>query len=454
MEIPPPIPEPKASILQRPEPSDLSTSDCQKPNTKMDPIISRIWAAVKRECLQVLAERASTPEHIDSAWLQAFGSNFTSPCHMMDAEGLDVVASTEEQYIRDRKLDAQPIDFLRKEFIEKGLLGAKSGNGGLFGKVETKSPTLYFLDIAGEAFQDITKAGKTGRVLSGGFDGRPLRVVAGNQIVPDSLEISQSTKRIYWSNMGFPHANDGHINSCNLDGSDVQTVVPPGRDIHTPKQLAIDQANDKLYFCDREGLRVWRCNIDGTRLEPLVQTGDPASPVDVVDQNRWCVGVAIDPARGHLYWSQKGPSKGSQGQILRCGLEVPHGETPATRSDVETLFRGLPECVDLELDAEACTLYWADRGELPLGNSLNRAYVGADRQAYLAKAHPLERMLGRVIVASQLHEAIGIRLDKANGHIYATDLGGAVYRFNLDGTGRKKAYEYMGAYTGLAIAHI
>ncbi|KAJ5051627.1 uncharacterized protein L3040_001402 [Drepanopeziza brunnea f. sp. 'multigermtubi'] len=53
---------------------------------------------------------------------------------------------------------------------------------------------------------------------------------------------------------------------------DVQTVIKSG--VHTPEQLIIDQENDKLYFCDREGLCVMRANFDGTQQETLIQNGN------------------------------------------------------------------------------------------------------------------------------------------------------------------------------------
>ncbi len=421
----------------------------------MDSVVNRIWAAIKRECLQVLAEGQGTPQQIDSAWLESFGDKAVAPCKLMDAEGLDSVVLTEEKYSQDHGSHTHILDFLRKAYIERGLLGDKCAKGGLYPpprKIST--PTLYFLDIAGEALHDITKAGRSGRVLSGGFDGRPLRVIAENQLVPDGLDICLSTQRLFWTNMGIPGAGNGYINSSKLDGSDLRTIVAPGSGmVCTPKQLTIDQTADRLYFCDREGLSVIRCALDGSALETLVRTGDPQVLAHAADQSRWCVGVAVDPTRNYLYWSQKGPSKGGRGSICRAGLDMPVGEDPAARSDIETLFQGLPECVDLELDAEAGFLYWADRGEVPLGNSINRGYVGPDREAYLKKAHPLERKLGYVVLVKQLHEAIGVRLDKVNGHIYVTDLGGALYQYGLNGEEGKRVYEYMGVYTGLAVAH-
>ena len=416
------------------------------------PAIDSIWAAVKRECLEILAKGTSTPNEIDSAWLQLFGSQQDGPCKMMDREGLGVAARSEDDFIQERNLGTRAVDFLRNEAIEKGRVRTESSNGDLYPAEETGCAplTLYFLDIAGEALRDITKAGRTGRVLSGGFDGRPMRVVVGNQIVPDGIAFSNKTRRIYWTNMGSPNGKDGHINSSKLDGSDVQTVLAPGI-AHTPKQLVIDQAHHKLYFSDRGGLRVSRCELDGSSLEVLVQAARSEIAAEAEDPMNWCVGVAIDARRGHLYWTQKGPSKGSRGRIFRAGLDVPAGESPESRSDIEILFRDLPECIDLDLDPERQYLYWSDRGELPLGNSINRGYVGPDRAEFLARAHPLERKLGYSILALQLHEAIGIVLDKVNRHIYATDLGGAVYRYDLDGQGRRKVYEDMGAYTGICL---
>jgi hypothetical protein len=93
----------------------------------------------------------------------------------------------------------------------------------------------------------------SGRILVGSPDGRELRTLVSGQILPDGLDISLKTGRIYWANMGIPTENDGIVQSFKLDGSDIQTVIQAG-DVHAPKQLIIDQENDKLYICDREGL--------------------------------------------------------------------------------------------------------------------------------------------------------------------------------------------------------
>ena len=49
------------------------------------------------------------------------------------------------------------------------------------------------------------------------------------------------------------------------------TIVPPGGTF-TPKQLQLEKRSGKLYWSDREGMRVMRANRDGSEIEILVDT--------------------------------------------------------------------------------------------------------------------------------------------------------------------------------------
>lgn len=51
-------------------------------------IFNRLWAAVKRETLTILAEGVSVPEEIDSMWTEMFIKGKSVPCRMMDSEYL------------------------------------------------------------------------------------------------------------------------------------------------------------------------------------------------------------------------------------------------------------------------------------------------------------------------------------------------------------------------------
>lgn len=237
---------------------------------------------------------------------------------------------------------------------------------------------------------------------------------------------------------------DGSVSSSALDGSDIQTVIPSGG-VHTPKQLVIDDAAQKIYFCDREGMSVHRCDFDGSNHEVLVRRGNPKIESEKADQTRWCVGITLDGKSRHVYWTQKGFSKAGKGRIFRAPLDLPAGQTPESRDDIETLFEGLPEPIDLEFEQETQTLYWTDRGEHPVGCSLNRAYVGGDAQ----KSREIE------ILARQFHEPIGLKLDVKGNKVWVADLGGSIYRVALDGnnSGKKEVViRDEGCYTGVALA--
>lgn len=153
------------------------------------------------------------------------------------------------------------------------------------------------------------------------------------------------------------------------------------------------------------------------------------------------MGIAVDPKHGKFYWTQKGPSKAGQGRIRRANIDMPAGETAFSRTDVETVFAGLPlpGPIDLEIDSETETLYWTDRGEHPIGNTLNRASVGANKSQV-------------EILSRHFNELIGMKIDWVNQHIYLTDLGGSLYRVDMDGSNKTVLHKDEGSYTGITLA--
>jgi len=145
---------------------------------------------------------------------------------------------------------------------------------------------------------------------------------------------------IYWTNMGKPTADDGSIERADFDGQNRQTIVPQGGTF-TPKQLQLEKTSGKLYWCDREGMRLMRANVDGSNIETLVDAsqGDPRPGPD---PTKWCVGVAIDIDRDQVYWTQKGADNAGKGRLFRAGIEIPTGQTASDRADIELLYDGFP----------------------------------------------------------------------------------------------------------------
>jgi hypothetical protein len=284
----------------------------------------------------------------------------------------------------------------------------------------------------------------SGQVLSANPDGSDLKVIVSEgRRLPDGIVVDAEAGHLYWTNMGNPSANDGSIERSDLDGSNVTHIVPPGGTF-TPKQLQLDEKNRKLYWCDREGMRVMRTNLDGSNIETLIDTseGDTRPGKDL---KKWCVGIVLDVEAGKLYWTQKGPDKGGQGRIFRANLEIPKGQTPANRKDIEILYENLPEPIDLELDLANRMIYWTDRGDPPRGNTVNRASMEPSHGN--GKKEP-------EIIFNHLMEGIGIALDLKGGRMFVTDLGGSVYSANLDGSNKKQLLFVEGNLTGITYAEI
>jgi hypothetical protein len=283
----------------------------------------------------------------------------------------------------------------------------------------------------------------TGRILSANPDGSGVTVILqeGREL-PDGLAVDAAAGHLYWTNMGNPKANDGAILRCNLDGGELTTIVPSGGTF-TPKQLQLEAVARKLYWCDREGMRVMRANLDGSAIETLVDTsaGDARPGADA---KKWCVGVAVDPVGGVFYWSQKGGDNAGEGRICRAHINTPAGQTAANRSDIEVLYQDLPEPIDLELDTQNRMIYWTDRGDPPRGNTVNRAPMTAT--AGVRKSPE--------ILMSHLMEGIGLALDRRNSRMFITDLGGSVYSANLDGSERKTLLFAQGNLSGIAYVEL
>jgi hypothetical protein len=286
---------------------------------------------------------------------------------------------------------------------------------------------LFVLDLSG------------GRVFSLNTDGSDQKVIVTECQHPDGVLVDVEAGHIYWTNMGVPNLNDGSIERADLDGQNRRMIVPQGGTF-TPKQLYLDKKGGKLYWSDREGMRVMRSNLDGLKIETLVQTGHREA--DRSDAMKWCVGITVDVERGQIYWTQKGPDDAGQGRIFRAGIEIPKGQSAAKRADIELLFDGLPEPIDLDLDLKSRMLYWTDRGDPPRGNTVNRAPMDRD----------LKKSQAPEILLTHLQEGIGISLDLKGERMFVTDLGGSVYSAKLNGSDKKTLLYAQGNLTGIAYA--
>ena len=210
------------------------------------------------------------------------------------------------------------------------------------------------------------------RIHSMNPDGSDRKTIVTNCHLPDGIVVDAEAGHIYWTNMGIPNLDDGSIERADLDGGNRRAIVPQGV-THTPKQIHLDKENGKLYWCDREGMRVMRANLDGSQVETLVETG--RGDKDRRDETRWCVGITIDPKFREDLLDAKRPGQGRTGPHLPRQYRYSQGREPGEPLRHRGAVRSLPEPIDLELDLANRVLYWTDRGDPPRGNTVNRAPI-------------------------------------------------------------------------------
>lgn len=91
-------------------------------------IFNRIWAAIKRESLAVVAEGVARPEDVDGMFKVNWGVA-AGPFQMMDFVGLDVVLDIENHYAEEFPHLPTSVRELLQTYVDAGKLGVKTGEG-------------------------------------------------------------------------------------------------------------------------------------------------------------------------------------------------------------------------------------------------------------------------------------------------------------------------------------
>jgi 3-hydroxybutyryl-CoA dehydrogenase len=91
-------------------------------------IFNRVWAALRRECLAVVAEGVARPEDVDGMFKVNWGLP-VGPFQLMDQVGLDVVLDTENNYAQEFPNLPQSVRDLLHTYVDAGKVGAKTGEG-------------------------------------------------------------------------------------------------------------------------------------------------------------------------------------------------------------------------------------------------------------------------------------------------------------------------------------
>jgi 3-hydroxybutyryl-CoA dehydrogenase len=91
-------------------------------------VFNRVWHAVKRESLKVVAEGVASPEDVDRLWCLSMEAEI-GPFAMMDRVGLDVVLDIERHYAEQSGDPNDDPPQLLVDMVARGDLGRKSGRG-------------------------------------------------------------------------------------------------------------------------------------------------------------------------------------------------------------------------------------------------------------------------------------------------------------------------------------
>lgn len=290
--------------------------------------------------------------------------------------------------------------------------GAAPGTGGTSGgmtDMPTGTPTLFWLSF------------NSSQVMMS-QDMKTATMFARTGTAPDGVAVDVTAGKVFWTNMGSAlGTGGGTVQSANLDGSMVTTIVPVGVGT-TFKQTTLDLKNKKLYWGDREGRKLWRSDYDGKNAEAIVSAQTPE-----------VVGCVVDSEAGKVYFTDR-----TGGKIWRTNIDMPDGETAENRTDLEMVLMGPrgSNTIDLEIDHTNKMLYWTDR---TLGT---------------VHAMQLDKPDTDKVIVPNLSEPIGICLDVPNGKIYFTELGGSISSAGLDGSGVEHDILRSSGATGCVVAYL
>jgi sugar lactone lactonase YvrE len=266
-------------------------------------------------------------------------------------------------------------------------------------------PTIFWLEITGN------------RVWRANSDGTNKEMLATGQGIstPDGIAVDPVGSYVYWTNMGAPlgGANLGSLQRLRLGALVVETVIPVGI-TNTPTQISLDAQHSMLYWCDREGAKVWRSKLNGSSPEVLVSGHNLFQ----------LAGIALDVDKRQFYFTDR-----LGRHIYRASFDFPAGEDDGNRSDLEELFAfsNMAMPLDLDLDLEQRKIYWTDRAR----GTVQRANMDLPSGQSTVDRSDVE------LLVSNLVDPISLALDHDDRQLYFTLLNGDVWRTNLDGSDRK-----------------
>jgi uncharacterized protein YjbI with pentapeptide repeats len=261
------------------------------------------------------------------------------------------------------------------------------------------------------------------KIQRSNFDGTSIEdvITDTNIYSPMSLAVDPANEKIYWSGIEY-------IKSVNFDGTEIEDIVTTG--IYSPRGITLDLDNDKIYWVDLVGNDINRANLDGSNIEELVT--DIENPTDVV----------LNAGKTEIYWLDKGRT-GDKGTLQKANLDG---------SNITEFVSGIDDPIALTINNSNNQVFWLDDyiGSINTdGSEQDTILISLSRFENL-KINETEQMLYWVdqsskniykanLDGSQIQLIVETRandfaFDSENQHIYWTEKD-TIRRAKLDGTG-------------------
>ena len=268
---------------------------------------------------------------------------------------------------------------------------------------------MYWADAGADKIQRANLDGTNVRDLVTGF-GQPV-----------GIALDLASGKMYWTvtnrdRVGNPAEATNSIWRANLDGTNIEPLIAGGPSIK--EGIALDTTGGKMYWVvwsviDDEN-KIQRANLDGTNLQDLVTI-----PVEGFNPGEGPRGIALDLSRGKMYWTDCGA-----GKIQRANLDG---------TNIEDLVTGLDCPHHIALDFNSGKIYWGDW------------YTGKIQRANFNGSHLEDLVVG-------LSRPTGIALNNLHDKVYWADAGAdKIQRANLDGTNVEDLVTGLGSPIGLAL---
>ncbi len=165
------------------------------------------------------------------------------------------------------------------------------------------------------------------QILRANLDGSDVEPLIAGLPTLKSIVLDVNEGKMYWGEITPTH----RIQRANLDGSGIEEVI--ALDAYNPTAIALDLNARKVYWIGA-GLVIQRANLDGSNVTDLVTS-----------QLENAVMLTLDVSMGKMYWTDIDTET-----IRRANLEIPPGDTPDNRSDIEDLITGLGIPYGITLD--------------------------------------------------------------------------------------------------------